>query len=164
MGELNTTNPAALRFLMNEDLYLVDPVQGVQGSAAEGSSPAFDYLGENNRYLLLLVHIPQQKNLPSQEMDALINTLKAKKMSLYDVALLNIAHYPSATFDNLKDFFVCKTLVLLGVAPQQIQLQKVALNSITAIDNVTVLATYSFAEMLADTDKKRAFWNEMKKL
>jgi hypothetical protein len=90
--------------------------------------------------------------------------LKAKKQELKDVAIVNVAKYPSATFKDLKDFFACNSLVLFGINPAEIKLEGIQSNQIINQQNTKILATFSFAEMLTNTDKKRTFWDEMKKL
>lgn len=180
MSELKTSNPLALHFLMNEDLYRFQEEEILQPEALhtnvaqvkdetieareETADQGYEYYGENNRYILLLVDSPDHKVMAQKELDALQNTLSAKKLEMKDVAIVNLAHYPDATFQKLKEFFVCSSLVLLGVSCKRIKMQEVPLNLITTVEGTKVLATYSFAEMLDSNDKKRAFWNEMKKL
>jgi DNA polymerase III psi subunit len=169
MDTLKASNPLALPFLMTEDLYSVENEIAVfiENNIPEASKPEpafFEYLGENNKYLLLLVNDPQHQNINPKELETLVNILKAKKQELKDVAIVNLAKYPSATFDELKNFFACNALVLFGINPAQIKLDGVQSNQLINHQNTKVLATFSFAEMQTNTDKKRAFWDEMKKL
>ncbi len=186
MNELKSSNPLALQYLLTEDLYLVDEVAGQAPAAdqppvkveeaplketlpepakeqpAEYSS--FDYLGENNKYVLLLTSDAAQKIMAPKELEALQSILGAKKMEMKDVALVNLHRYPGATFAGLKSFFVCSKVVLFGINPQQIQLPPMASNKITDFQGTKILATFSFAEMMDTLDKKKAFWTEMKGL
>ena len=186
MNELKSSNPLALQYLLTEDLYLVDEVAGQAPAAdqppvkveeaplketlpepakeqpAEYSS--FDYLGENNKYVLLLTSDAAQKIMAPKELEALQSILGAKKMEMKDVALVNLHRYPGATFAGLKSFFVCSKVVLFGINPQQIQLPPMASNKITDFQGTKILATFSFAEMMDNLDKKKAFWTEMKGL
>jgi hypothetical protein len=169
---------------MTEDIYTIDPVRTVQppetrekkteAPVLKEESPVsqsitevpavYEYLGENNKYSLIIINDPSHPSMPPKELEALQNILKAKKQELKDVAILNLHKYPSATFKSLKDFFACNSLILFGINPSQIQLEQVQANQITAIQNTRILATYSFSEMLGSVDKKRMFWEEMKKL
>jgi hypothetical protein len=172
MNELKASHPLALHFLMTEDLYLLneEEVQEVSKEVTEAPADAtpepayFEYLGENNRYSLILVSTPDHPVIAPQELEALSNILKAKKQDLNDVAIVNINKYPQATFDDLKTFFACNALVLFGINPMQIHLQGIQSNQIKVHEGTKVLATFSFAEMLSNVEKKRAFWDEMKKL
>lgn len=222
MTELKSSDPLALRILMNEEIYRVEegtatinqpgmapenietesarPQPPVQVQVSEpvpasvdmpkakkdipvGQVPAvaipniaatlskeeeestiFDYLGENNRYMVIVHHSNGSKFMPSKEVESLTSILHAKKMEMKDVAVVNIASYPSATAAGLRQYFACSSIVLLGVSPQQLKLPEIPLNSISQWQGINVLFTYDFPGMLDSNDKKRAFWNEMKKL
>jgi len=172
MSGLKATNPISLQFLLNEDIYLVDPIQANQAEnapAVEKEAPtampetvAFDYLGENNKYFLLLINDPGSKSMAPKELEALQSILTAKKMELKDVALVNMNNYPSATFQQLKAYFACNRVVLFGIAPQQLQIPSIASNQISEHAGTKLLATFGFSEMMSNVDKKKAFWNVMK--
>lgn len=182
MSELKISNPLALHFLMTDDLYrvnseelvveaIINPkLQNTEATAAtevEEPIPApiyFDYLGENNKYLLVLVNEPAHKHIEPKELEALLNILKAKKQELKDVAIVNLHTYPGATYPALKDFFACNSIVLFGINPSLLGIDGIQSNQQVAHQGTKVLATYSISEMLANVDKKRAFWDEMKKL
>ncbi|HEY0054519.1 MAG TPA: hypothetical protein VGB63_04105 [Pedobacter sp.] len=169
MDALKASNPLALSFLMTEDLYSIQEeveslVEIIVPEAAKQEPAFFEYLGENNKYILLLVNDQQHPIINPKELETLLNILKAKKQELKDVAIVNLAKHPTASFEELKNFFVCSSLVLFGINPAQIKLDGVQSNQIIKHQNTKVLATFSFAEMAANTDKKRTFWDEMKKL
>ena len=124
----------------------------------------YEYLGENNKYILILFNDPAQKTIDPKELGTLANILKGKKQEIKDVALVNLNNYPAATFSSLKSFFACNSLVLFGINPAQLSIDGVQSNQITSYQGVKILATFSIAEMLSNLDKKRAFWDEMKKL
>lgn len=127
--------------------------------------PAFyEYLGENNKYILILFNDPAQKTIDPKELETLANILKGKKQEIKDVALVNLYNYPTATFSSLKSFFACNSVVLFGTNPAQLGIDGIQSNQITSIQGIKILATFSIAEMLTNVDKKRAFWDEMKKL
>ena len=168
MSLLKTTNPVALRVLFSEDIYFVDDL-GEQAIVEQPivevkESIVFNYLGENNKYFVILVNDPAVEHINSKDLDALTSILAAKKMEIRDVAILNYAKYPKATFSDVKSYFVNTRLVLFGINPQQLGLPAMESNKICDHENVKVLASFSFAEMQADPSKKRIFWNEMKLL
>ena len=188
MDTLKASHPLALQFLLTEDLYSIEAEVKSQVPAAAtavvqetkkeaGVEPEtastvdvkeeplyFEYLGENNKYLLILVNSPSHPVIDPKELETLLNILKGKKQDLKDVAVVNLSKYPAATFAGLKQFFACNSLVLFGINPAQLGLAAIQANQITVCENTKVLATFSIAEMLNSVDKKRAFWDEMKKL
>ncbi|WP_207535445.1 hypothetical protein [Desertivirga arenae] len=176
MSELRADHSVALRFLMTEELYLVDPIDSVIARTNQAEvippSPApsvdvsetvsFDYLGENNKYFAILVNYPGQQYMAAKELEALKSILGAKKMHIEDVALVNLHKYPSANFHQLKTFLASNRVVIFGIPSQQIQLPAFPLNQISEHEGVKVLVTFAFSEMMTDVEKKKAFWNVMK--
>jgi len=191
MSELLVTDAAAFPYLFSEELYLIKGEERVvertliaaapqtedmqQVKAEEQSlstdAPAipaaaeeliFDYLGENNRYFLILVDEKQQQYMNAQDLESLLKIMQAKNLELRDLAILNLAKHPGLDLPALKKFFSCTRLTLFGVAPSSIGITELSSNTPTSIDGIKVLATYSFAEMNADMNKKKEFWSVMK--
>lgn len=183
MGRLITHNTNALRFLMNEDLYMVrdlvqpaEPEEIPPAAVIEVTSPeppakipeeilpavSFNYLGENNRYILILVDDKTHRELNTAHKEMLMKIMAAKKLELRDLAILNLAKYPGTTFEQLKDFFSCNKLILFGINPGYIGLPAISANQPGKHHDVKVLATFGLEEMSSSTDKKREFWNVMK--
>lgn len=179
-SSLITDHPLALRILMTEDLYLLDeaieklPV--IPEAIAEPDKPtieerkpvetpiSFSYLGDNNKYILLLVDDKAHEFCSPQNLETLTNMLKAKQLEIKDIALVNLSRHAGANFKALKNYFACSKLVAFGIDPAQLDIKGIASNQITPFENVKVLATYRIDEMQADVAKKRTFWNEMKTL
>ncbi|MES3016486.1 MAG: hypothetical protein V4721_01850 [Bacteroidota bacterium] len=183
MGKLITHNANALRFLMTEDLYdLGDADQTVisptipievksepvisevipESKIEEAPNVSFNYLGENNRYFLIVVDDQTHRDLNSAHREMLMKIMAAKKLELRDLAILNLAQYPDSHFNQLKDFFSCNKLVLFGIDPQKLGLPVMGANQPGKHLDVKVLATFGLEEMAINTDKKREFWNVMK--
>lgn len=175
MPTLITDNPLALRILMDADLYAVDEPQTASDAPASlpGEAPpkqeeivkrpvSFNYLGENNKYFLILVDDASSEFCTPKTLEALTNILKAKQLELKDIALVNLAKHPNADFASMKAYFACSKVALFGINPAQIGLKGITSNQISTFDGVKVLATFNFAEMEEDVAKKRGFWSEMK--
>lgn len=162
-------HPKALQFLFNEELYRIAEgettnvsAEVVLKEAPAAHMPTFDYLGGNNRFFLLLVNEPDHSFLAPAQLETLTKILQAKGLQLDDVAVVNLAHYPQATFDQLHAFFSFNKLCLFGIAPNSIALPAMASNEPLSHQNTNVLATFSIAEMQQTQHKKVAFWNVMK--
>jgi hypothetical protein len=122
----------------------------------------FNYLGENNKYFLILFNEPTQKDIGSIQKETLLKIMSAKGMDLRDIAVLNLFQHPGARFDDLKEFFSFNKIVLFGIDPQQIALSSQSANQVIKVEGTKLLSTYSIDEMIKDTTKKREFWNVMK--
>jgi hypothetical protein len=183
MGKLITHNPYALRFLMTEDLYdLGDSTQLAKGELRPGETlpetitephaekieedqvelVSFNYLGENNRYFLIVVDDKSHPELNTPHKEMLMKIMAAKKLELRDLAILNIANYPHANFVQLKDFFSCNRVTFFGIDPRTLGLPAIGANQTGKHLDVKILATFALEEMSSNTDKKREFWNVMK--
>lgn len=166
--------------LFTDDLYLIDespkalsaqpvkkepiikPDETIQSEVNVSPGTDFEYLGDNNKYFLILIEdkIHTRMNPAHQEM--LLKIMGAKKLELRDLAILNINRYPEIKFDALKNFFSCNRVVLFGVTPAQIGLPAAGINKASSAGSIKILPTYSLEEMRNNDDKKREFWNVMK--
>ncbi len=175
MSGLLIDNAAALPFLFTEDLYFIDSgaTAGLENPPPEkkpqpdeppiADSIPFKFLGGNGKNFLILIDdkIHTLMNPAHQEM--LLKVMTAKNMELADLAVVNIARYHSADLNDLKSALNCSSLVLFGVVPAQLGLVPFDLNKPHQTSGVKMLATYSLEEMRNNADKKREFWNVMKK-
>lgn len=175
MSNLLTRDPNALRLLMTEDLYILPEqekaaeiipekpeAEPIQKAAETVKTNGFSYIGENNKYFLILFDDNTRKEISSQHKETLLKIMSAKGLELRDLAILNIAQYPGLRFGELKDFFSCSRVALFGIDPKRIELPAIGANQIEKYMDVRVLATFSIEEMNSDTAKKREFWNVMK--
>lgn len=162
---MKASDPAALQYLMTEDIYLISEEELAETSLnSQETGPSFNYLGENNKFMLLLIREDSHPNLRSNELEALANILGAKRMSIKDVAIVNQRKYTACSWKEFKGYFGCRSIVLFGVDPPDLKIRPLPKNVITDFEGMQVLFTYSFAEMMNSVDKKREFWNQMKKL
>lgn len=122
----------------------------------------FNYLGENNKYFLILFNEPNQKDISSTQKETLLKIMSAKGLELRDLAVLNLNQYPGVNYTELKEFFSFNKIVLFGIDPQQISLSPQSSNQVVKLENAKILCTYGIDEMIKDTTKKREFWNVMK--
>ena len=167
---------------MNEDLYDLgdaDPVQTQKVVVGENitvpiadqalnlrnedlQEVSFNYLGDNNRYFLIIVDDKTHTDLNPSHKEMLMKIMGAKKLELRDLAVLNLAKYPDSNFNQLKDFFSCTRIALFGIDPRTIGLPAMGANKPEKHLDVNVLATFGLGEMNSSTDKKKEFWNVMK--
>ena len=139
-----------------------DPRELIEMRVTTEKTREFNYLGENNKYFLILFNEPNQKDISSIQKETLLKIMSAKGMELRDLAVLNLYQYPGVRFNDLKEFFSFNKIVLFGVDPQQIALSSQSANQIIKIEGAKILSTYSIDEMIKDTTKKREFWSVMK--
>ncbi len=164
MPGLISTDQNAMRFLMTDDIYIFDETPSPEVKDDTGSSTplSFRYLGENNKFFLIVIHDSQTEGISPAAAETILKITTAKGMELRDLALMNLNDHPGATFTQLRDFFSCSKLCLLGIDPQLLHLPAVTPNVPYDHLGVQILSSFSLPEMDGNTDKKRAFWNVMK--
>ncbi|MGI4749355.1 MAG: hypothetical protein ACRYFB_01875 [Janthinobacterium lividum] len=164
-------NAAALRILMNDDLYLSQEDLQQNHFAAIGvepepilpekiTTPEIQFLGENLQNFLILTDEPIQEN----HLKALENTLLRKQLTLDDAALVDFSAQKNISYEQLHASFMPQKLVLFGLNPEKLGLSETGLNQVMQVDELKVLYTYSFSEMLGNKEKTKAFWEPMKNL
>jgi hypothetical protein len=167
MSDLKTRNPVALRLLMTDDIYCIgnQTEKSSLKTANESSDlPSFSYMGENNKYILILINEQKQEIISQEDLGTLTSILTARQLEIRDVAIVNLDKHPAKDFNQLKQFFACKKLILFGINPMEIGLNEINSNEPELVKDTKILATFTFDEMRNDNSKKRLFWNAMKQL
>ena len=131
---------------------------------SEISSPQtdFKYLGENNKYILIIVKEPEADFLKPVDLTFLLKILSAKKLTLDDVAIINTEKNEALDFDHLKNFFACNKIITFGINPKSIQITTAVANKTSMFKNIAVLGTWDLPKLQSDEKKKSIFWDELK--
>mgnify|MGYP001598367340 FL=1 len=75
------------------------------------------YIGNNEKNVLLLVNYLNQKELTPQQLSFLNKMMKACKITLSDVALMNMSQNPDANYKILQEYFKSQIVLLFGIEP-----------------------------------------------
>jgi hypothetical protein len=75
------------------------------------------WLGENRKNILVVVHHHDAVYLPDKELQFLTNMLSACKLSLADVAIVNLEHQPHKQYKEITGQFNSKVVLLFDVEP-----------------------------------------------
>ena len=170
---MRVENPAALRFIIDEDLYLLNKDKSVATIPAlpipilppvETPAVEFKYLGSNKKNFLIIVHYPDNEFINDAHLTALENILKRKELGLDDVAILNLATHADSTNEEIIAQFKPRRLLLMGEKTLHLTTASLALNQPKQIENYIALYSFSFDEMMTSNDNKRVFWEQMKTL
>lgn len=179
MENLQTDNLMALSFLINEEIYVVknefqntaplitvlDPIkEEIPIPTAEILNPQEDflYLGDNNKYILIIVKEPTVEFLKKDDLAFLVKILSAKKLALNDVAIINTEKNGPIHFDALIDFFACGKIITFGIDPKSLQITGAVANKKLTFKNTQILGTWDLGRLKQDVSKKTTFWNEFK--
>jgi hypothetical protein len=107
-----------------QDLYknsLVDlNTATVKATIAKTGSIAF--LGNNQKQIAIIADNNTSLYLPDEDLNFLMGILSACKLSMADVALVNIAKTGEFTYTEIAQQLNAETILLFGVSPAQLQL------------------------------------------
>ncbi len=126
----------------------------------------YEYLGENNKYILLLVDLPLTKEiLKDQDLLLIEKTLAALKLEIRDVAIVNLHQTKHLHFKQMKEFFSTNKVVAFGVDLEKIGIQKdIPKNTTSQIEGCPFLLASSLDELRSDQAQKVIWWSAMKSI
>jgi DNA polymerase III psi subunit len=149
-----------------QDLYqksLVDLNNSESKNTAK--SKEINYFGGNKQHIILLVKNADAVFINDEQLTFLSGILTACKLTIEDIALVNIVNLSSLSYKLFIDEFKPKIFLLFGVSPDEIQLpfvmpyfQKQSYN------NVLYLSSPALNEVEANKDLKRQLWEVLKQI
>jgi hypothetical protein len=167
--KVKVEQPNALRFILQDDLYLLEEDKLSYNSVPalqpkiETPQQNFNYLGANKKNFLILAYYPDHEFIHADHLTALESVLTRIGHHRDDVAILNIAKI-ATEYESLAAHFNPKTLLILGEASLVPGIKPPPFNQRQSNDGLNILYTFSFDAMMSSTDNKKAFWEQMKTL
>lgn len=140
---------------------LVDLKTGKQGPA---SSP-LPYLGNNQKRIAVIVTSDADIYLPTADLDFLVDILSACKLSMADIALINISGKPEFLFKRVSEELMAEKIFLFGVDPEQFGLpMQFPHYQVQHFNDQVYLSAVSFPELQNNKAEKLKLWNSLKKI
>jgi hypothetical protein len=122
-------------------------------------------LGENKKNILLVVDYKKATYLPDKQLSFLVAILGACKLSLADVAILNVATCPDGSYDKVFDHFKSRTMVLFGKTPSEFAMPvDFPEFQVQVFNNCTFLHTPTLENLESDKILKSKLWVCLKRL
>lgn len=148
------------------------PVAALTTAKAETPIPAekqtalsVKSLGNNERKVLILVNHPDMVFLPDEELKFLTGILAACKLSIADVAIVNLHHCKGTGYKELLSFFNSTRVLLFGLEPSAISLPMSFPDfQLQAFNGTTYHWSPDLGKMENDRTLKTQLWNNLKKL
>jgi hypothetical protein len=168
---MKVENPVAFHFIMQDELYLLNKDKDLYHNKIAPLQPIietapvnFNYLGGNKKSFLIVVHYPTLEFMDEKHLSALESTIKRLGFGLEDTAIVNRAIYNDVSFELLFDFFKPQRILLLGKFAIPGGIEGLSHNEFKLLNDCKMLLTFSFDEMMDNTENKKAFWEQMKQL
>ena len=125
---------------------------------------SFEYLGKNQKGILILVNDPINKVSSDEGTILLRNLVKAIQLTNNDFALVNFANYEGAKYEDLRRFFNCKLLLSFGVAPDTLGLADQPLHQLSAIGTTKCIFTANLHHLSGDNGSKKMLWATLQQI
>lgn len=148
-----------------QDLFknsLIDLNDG-KASAQVAEVTAFAYLGKNEKRIAIIVNDTNTIYLPDEELNFLMGILSACKLSMADVALVNISKVLTINYTGIEEQLHAEKILLFGVTPSQLQLPLQFPNyQIQKYNNQVYVAAPALNILQGDKEEKTKLWNCLK--
>lgn len=183
MGSQLISNAEALRLFFTEDIYLVaksnpiietetnlDAIISKTSMVEEIAMPTlkpkteFKYLGKNQKNILILVNDSENDVSTEQGRELLRKLVKAIDLTTNDFALVNYANYRTEKYEELKNFFNCKLMIVFGVDASDLELPNQPLNKLVNHNEATHMFAKNLHDLDADVASKKVLWASLQQL
>lgn len=130
---------------------------------AESDAPK--WLGNNKKNVLILVKHEDAIHLPDADLELLTTILTACKLSLEDVAILNLQSQAAFDYKNAQQLLKPAQLILFGIEPSSIGLPLSFPHfQIQAFQQTSYLFSPTLAMVGTDRALKTSLWQSLKLL
>jgi hypothetical protein len=137
-----------------------------QAETPQGDNPttnktaiAWKHLGEFKKRILLVVRYPGATYLPDEPLNFLTSILGACKLSLADVAIVNVSNLPSIQYNDLREKFNSVVIIFFGLAPAELEMPVIFPEfQIQPFNNCTFLHTPVLEKLESDKVLKSKLW------
>jgi hypothetical protein len=123
------------------------------------------FLGTNQKQIAIIVDNEKTIYLPDEELNFLLGILSACKLSMADVALVNISKNNAPIYTDIEQQLNAEKILLFGVTPAQLQLPlQFPHYQIQKFNNQVYLSAPSLQLIEEDKAEKTKLWNCLKQI
>lgn len=124
-----------------------------------------NFLGENLKNILILVNMEGHKYLAENDLDFLSKILAACKLTIADVAIVNIFQNNLIDYDSLLAQFNPIKIIFFKVDPKELGFPLMfPLYKPQTYHSQTYLTADALAELQQNIELKKTFWNALKQI
>ncbi|HEX2631150.1 MAG TPA: hypothetical protein VHM26_19180 [Chitinophagaceae bacterium] len=170
-GEIKHKAPVTTTETVTEKITAPEPVidhplpKPKAKSTKPDSTPIWKWLGENNKNILIVVSYTDVVHLPDEQLQFLTTILSACKLSLADVALVNLPNQPHQDYKEILAQFKSRVALLFDIEPASFGLpMSFPHYQIQPYANCSFLYSPSLKEVEEDVTQKKQLWEKLKRL
>ncbi len=126
---------------------------------------SISFLGNNQKKIAILVNSETAIYLPDEELNFLLGILTACKLSMADIALVNLYKNPDLVYSVLSEQLKVEKVFLFGLNAATIELPlQFPHYQVQQFNNQVYLSSVSLTELQANKEEKMKLWNCLKKV
>ena len=123
------------------------------------------FLGGNQKKITLLVNSTQAIYLPDEELNFLLGILTACKLSMADIALINISKNPGLLYTDITEQLKAEKIFLFGLDAEVLALPlQFPHYQVQQFNNQVYLSSPSLSDLQKDKEEKMKLWNCLKNI
>jgi hypothetical protein len=151
-----------LQGLYSKSLYNLETNKSALDDIQAGS---ISFLGNNQKKITILVNNDTAIYLPDDELNFLLGILTACKLSMADIALVNLYKNAGLNYSILAEQLKAEKVFLFGLNAATIELPlQFPHYQVQQFNNQVYLSSLSLTEMQANKEEKMKLWNCLKKI
>jgi len=153
---------SVLQSLYNKSLYDLN----TDKSETKAEKPVnISFLGNNLKKIGILIDSPETIYLPDEELNFLLGILTACKLSMADIALINVSKNSPLKYQDITEELKAEKIFLFGLAPEILELPlQFPHYQVQQFNNQVYLSSVSLAELQADKEEKMKLWSCLKRI
>ena len=125
----------------------------------------FTILGNNRSRVAIIVDETANLYLPDEQLNFLLGILSACKLSMEDVAIININKNKTVTYKSIEAELKAEKIILFGVSPAQIGLPlEFPFYQVQQYNNQTYVTADLLQHIEKDKAEKTKLWNCLKQI
>ena len=123
------------------------------------------FLGNNQKKIAIVVNTETAIYLPDDELNFLLGILTACKLSMADIALVNLFKNADINYSILTEQLKAEKIFLFGLNAATIELPlQFPHYQVQQFNNQVYLSSLSLTELQANKEEKMKLWNCLKKI
>ena len=125
----------------------------------------FGYLGSNQKRIALLVNSTEAIYLPDDTLNFLLGILTACRLSMADIALINISKNPGLIYTDITEQLKAEKIFLFGLDAEVLALPlQFPHYQVQQFNNQVYLSSPSLSDLQKDKEEKMKLWNCLKNI
>lgn len=148
--------------LYSKSLYHIRNAKPVSDNAL---TEKISFLGTNQKKIAIVVAATESIYLPDDELNFLLGILSACKLSMADIALINISKNPAFSYTDIQEQLQAEKILLFGLPADSLNLPlQFPPYQVQQFNNQVYLSSASLDALQKNKAEKMNLWNSLKSI